>query len=150
MRNLSLALLVLITNQSIYSQVYYEAIGAAAAKRSNYNVTVQDLYGNYTKYKVQVENLNPSRSVNLRSDYSDISKGFNDIVNTVAKIAQRSTNKSEVSKRVRYLEFELRSALNVIQNQKSMIETINMLNDGLEKVYIDEINELRAKLGLPS
>ena len=70
MKNTILVLSILLSSM-IQAQVYYQAIGESMKEKSNYDVTVTDLYGNYSQYKVQIENLNPSTKVYTGNTYTE-------------------------------------------------------------------------------
>ena len=149
-----LTFLAVFLNSSLYSQVYYEAIGEAAKQRNNYDVTTTDLYGNYAKFQIQIENLNPSTKVYSGFDLSqsdnrvnfDFGKLALDAARSARQQKQRNADNQYLS-RIRYLEFELRAALNIIKNQSDLIETSNMLSENMTNVLKDEIKDLRILLG---
>lgn len=163
MKNTILVLSILLSSM-IQAQVYYQAIGESMKEKSNYDVTVTDLYGNYNQYQVQIENLNPSTKVYTGNTYTegygtDGYGDFGDIALQAARVARRQKQANQndfYSKRIRYLEFELRSALNVIKNQSYYINILKT-NSELEQMLADkqieilkmEINDFRMQLGLP-
>jgi hypothetical protein len=155
MRKLTiLSFVAVFLNSSLYSQVYYESIGEAAKQRDNFDVTVTDLYGNYRKFKIQIENLNPSTKVysgfNLSQSDKRVNFDFGKLALDAARSArqqkQRNADNQYLS-RIRYLEFELRAALNIIRNQSDLFGTSNMLSENMTKVLKDEIKDLRSLLG---
>ena len=156
MKNTILVLSILLSSM-IQAQVYYQAIGESMKEKSNYDVTVTDLYGNYNQYQVQIENLNPSTKVYTGNTYtegygSDGYGDFGDIALQAARVArqQKQANQNDnYSKRIRYLEFELRSALNVIKNQSHYINILNT-NSELEQMLADkqiEILQMQIEAG---
>ena len=129
---------------------------AQVYQTSDYDVTVTDLYGNYNKFKVQIEN-----NTLQQPDYSPQQPDYS-MANAVMDWAESLTetnnynSNNESATRIKYLEFELRKALNTINNQASLlnIEKTNCeLIETLAEKEIDilkmQINEYRKKLGLP-
>ena len=148
MKNAILVLLILLGSM-IQAQVYYEAIGESMKEKSNYDVTVTDLYGNFRQYEVQIENLNPSTKVYTGNTYTegygtDGYGNFGEIALQAARLArqQKQVNQNDIySRRIRYLEFELRSALNVIKNQSHYINILKT-NSELEQMLADKQIEI--------
>ena len=124
-KTIIIPLLFIFSSLSIQAQAYYQAIGEAMKNKSSYNVTVKDLYGNYSKYQVEVESYNNNRN-NNSAPQNNI-PDFGGIALAAAKRAtelRKNNVSNEYSNRITYLETELIAALRIIQQQQKLIESI--------------------------
>ena len=110
-----------------------------ANQTSNYNVTVKDLYGNYNKFKVEIEDNSPQQP-----DYS-MSDLLLDWTESLTETSNYNANNELVS-RIRYLEYELRNAMNIINNQSKQINTLKINSQSYETLAENEIEVLKMQI----